>query len=293
MKNCPWKVSLHGGHSKAYCDHAEDSLRDMLEAAVRFGYRVFGVTEHAPRFGRPYLFRNEIALGWGVDKIVRDFERYCSDITPLAEEFADRLAVLRGFELEVVPHDRYVEIMQGYRNKPCFDYCVGSVHFLDHFLLDGEQDIFDRAVETYGGLEPLAIAYYCKLAEMVATLKPEVVAHLDIIRKNARGRGALDTPAIRAAAAAALEVIRDTDCIVEINTAGYRKGLRPPCPAPWLVQAAHEMGIVFSFGDDSHAVAHVGAGIVEAREYLLENGVERIAALHKEGERIVREPIEL
>jgi len=46
----PWRVSLHGGHSGEYCDHAEATLREMLEAAVQYGYQTFGVSEHAPGF---------------------------------------------------------------------------------------------------------------------------------------------------------------------------------------------------------------------------------------------------
>jgi len=51
----PWKVSLHGGHSSAYCDHAASPLRDMIESAITKGYRVFGITEHAPRLGNQFL----------------------------------------------------------------------------------------------------------------------------------------------------------------------------------------------------------------------------------------------
>lgn len=291
MERQAWRISLHGGHSKEYCDHARDTLRDILDAAVRFGYHTYGVTEHAPRLGRQYLFRNEITLGWDVAKIAQDFDNYCADVTPLAQEFADRLVVLRGFEAEAVPPGRYQRVMLDFRARPCFDYFVGSVHFLGDFLLDGEPDIFGRAVEAYGGLEPLAVAYYQTLAEMVAALKPDVVGHLDIIRINGRAHGRLDTAAIRVAAFAALEVVRDHGALLEVNTAGYRKGMDPPCPAPWLVRAARDMGIPFCFGDDSHAVEHVGAGLEHARQYLLENGVTTVTTLAKDAGRLTRRTI--
>jgi hypothetical protein len=35
-------VSLHGGHSGDFCEHGADSLREMLDAAVSFGYSTFG-----------------------------------------------------------------------------------------------------------------------------------------------------------------------------------------------------------------------------------------------------------
>ena len=73
--------------------------------------------------------------------------------------------------------------------------------------------------------------------------------------------------------------MRDCGAILDLNTVGYRKGLGTPYPAPWVVLQAHEMGIPFCFGDDSHAVEQVGAGLDRAREYLLENGVRTITCL--------------
>jgi histidinol-phosphatase (PHP family) len=105
------------------------------------------------------------------------------------------------------------------------------------------------------------------------------VGHFDVIRKRALPYGDCDTPSIRRAAESALEAVRGAGCILDLNTAAYRKGLGTPFPAPWVVQKAHAMGIPFCFGDDSHAPDQVGAGVERAREYLLENGVTSITAL--------------
>jgi hypothetical protein len=42
------------------------------------------------------------------------------------------------------------------------------------------------------------------------------------------------------------------------------------------------MGIGFCFGDDSHRVSDVGAGLPEARDYLLSCGVPTVTVLTKE-----------
>ena len=289
----PWKVSLHGGHSRDYCDHAQDSLEDVLEAAVRFGYRTFGVTEHAPRLGDRYLYDNERQLGWDVAKVEADFEAYAAAIGPISEAFADRLVVLRGFEIEVVPPDRYVEVMSDYRTRHRFEYMVGSVHFMHDRSIDGPKEPFDEVVEIEGGIERLAVSYYRLVAEMVRALRPEVVGHLDLIRKNAPSNDAVDTPAIRGAADEALETIRDAGAILDLNTAGYRKGIGSPYVAPWLLERATGMGIGICFGDDSHCVAHVGEHVDDARDYLLANGVDWITALTRDAGAIVRRRIPL
>ncbi|HLI47168.1 MAG TPA: histidinol-phosphatase [Chthonomonas sp.] len=291
MKEPPcWRISLHGGHSGEFCDHAEGTLREMLEAAVAAGYRTFGVSEHAPR-PEAFLYEEERALGWDAEKLAADFHRYTHTINTLAEAFAPQLMVLRGFEAEVVPQQTYVKTMLALRTRqlengrPAFDYMVGSVHYVHEIQIDGAPESYRTAVEACGGVTSFAKSYYAQVAEMVEALRPEVVGHLDLIRKNARAVGlspeALETPEIKAAAETALEAIRAYGAILDLNTAGWRKGLDTPYPAPWLVQRAHAMGIPFCFGDDSHRPKEVGMGLEEARLYLLRNGVMHITTLER------------
>lgn len=291
-----WKVSLHGGHSGEFCDHAEGTLREILDAAVAFGYRAFGVSEHAPRLGAQYLYDRERELGWTVAKIESDFARYQTLLSELAAEYADRLTILRGFEAEVVPDD-YARIMRGYREavspdgRPAFDYMVGSVHFIHGHSIDGPRVLFEQALASRGGLEPLAVEYYHQVAAMIEALRPDVVGHFDLIKLNVIRYGAqagydpaqLQSPAVCASALGALEAAQAHNCILDLNTAGWRKGLGEPYPGSAFVALADSMGIPFCFGDDSHRVSEVGAGITQARQYLLDLGVSTITALGRDG----------
>lgn len=288
-----WKASLHGGHSGAYCDHAEGTLRHVLEAAVAQGFHTYGVTEHAPRLDERFLYEEEKELGWDVAKLKAHFEAYARDLRDLSEEFDDRLTVLRGFEIEVVPASGYAQIMRAYRERFQFEYIVGSVHYVDEILIDGPKEDFQRAVDRQGGLEELVLKYYATVAQMVQHLQPEVVGHLDIVRKNAPSGQALETPRLRRAAEEALEVIRHHHCILDLNVNAYRKGLDNPYPAPWLLKAAHRMGIPFCFGDDSHGPEEVGAGLEDGRTYLLQNGVPSITILAREQNGLVPKTIPL
>ncbi len=282
MMGEPWRISLHGGHSGSYCGHARGTLRETLDAAVDAGYCVYGVAEHAPRVDKRFLHPEEREMGWTVTKLAADFERYAQDLAALADEFQDRLSVLRGFEVEVVPDDGYAEIMSGYRDRFAFDYMVGSVHYVGETLIDGPAQLFEAALAAQGGIESLAVRYYEAVGDMVRILKPEVVAHFDLISKNAKDHGPVDGALVRDAAHAALEQVRDTEAILDVNTAGYRKGLGHPYPAPWALIMARDMGIPFCFGDDSHSPEEVGAGIDDARAYLLEHDIDTITTLVRE-----------
>lgn len=288
MPREPWRVSLHGGHSGEFCEHARDCLRNTLEAAVTAGYHTFGVSEHAPRSEARFLFPSEKQKGITVERLQADFAAYAEAVGSLSQEFTERLVVLRGFEAEVVPAATYQQEMLAYRKRFGFDYMVGSVHYVDEISIDSEQAEFNRALALHGGLEPLAIRYYETVAQMVPALEPDVVGHFDLIRKNAGADAVLDTPAIREAADQALEAVRAHGCILDLNTAGYRKGLGSPYPAPWLIRRANQMGIEFCIGDDSHGPDEVGAGVDDAREYLLANGVNSVTALTRENGKVVQ-----
>ena len=274
-----WKVSLHGGHSGEFCEHARGSLRETIEAAVAAGYRAFGVSEHAPRREERFLYDSEREKGYSAARLQRDFEAYAAEVRRLADEYAGRITILCGFETEVVPAAGYREAMLALRRRHAFDYMVGSAHHVHEIPIDAAQEDFAAAEEACGGLEALCAAYYEQVAEMAAALQPQVVGHLDLIRRHAPPSANLETPKIRRAADRALEAVRACGAMLDLNTAARRKGLGAPYPAPRLVRRAAGMGIPFCFGDDSHGPDEVGDGIDRARDYLLENGIRSVDVL--------------
>ncbi len=278
--SAPWLCSLHGGHSGEFCDHASGTLRDVLEAAVERGFSAFGVSEHAPRYGEHLLYQQEREWGWGVPKLIELFDLYTTELFALADEFEGRLNVIRGFEAEVVPEADWLDRMSELRSRG-FDFVVGSVHHVREISLDGPMSDFETAMKLCGGLEPLVIEYYESLAKMVTLFKPEVVGHLDLIRKNGRHVGDVDTPKARAAAMSALEAVKSAQGILDLNCAAYRKGVDHPYPAPWLVEAARDLEVPFCFGDDSHRPTEVGQDLDRGRDYLLKHGVRSITMLRR------------
>jgi histidinol-phosphatase (PHP family) len=91
----------------------------------------------------------------------------------------------------------------------------------------------------------------------------------------------------------AFEKAKAVGCILDLNVGALSKGLATPYPAPWIVQLASEMGVPFCFGDDSHSVAQVGAGIDAGRAYLLEHGIETITKLTRRNGTIAKEIVPL
>ena len=284
---------MHGGHSGEFCEHATGTLNGILEAAVAAGFSTFGVSEHAPRTEPRFLYESERSKGYSVERLQREFEAYSEASRRLQEEFRGRLCVLRGFETEVVPSPDYAETMRTIRSQHDFDYTVGSVHHVAEISIDESAALYRAAVDACGGLEPFLVCYYRLVRDMIEELRPEIVAHLDLPKLHAPAGADLATPRVRRAAEEAIDVARNRDCILDLNTASWRKGLDEPYPAPWLVRLAVEADVPFCFGDDSHSAAQVGFGIERARQYLLDNGIDSVTCLVLRGRRLARRLIPL
>lgn len=281
MDPVPWKVSLHGGHSGEFCEHAEGTLRETLDEAARLGFAAYGVSEHAPRPESRFLYDSEREKGYTVERLELEFERYARHSRRLQDEFEGRLAVLRGFEAEVVPAGRYAALMCGIRERHGFDYVVGSVHHVQEISIDESPAMLRCAVDSCGGLEPFFVRYYKQVREMIEELQPDIVGHLDLPKLHAPPGRDLATGPVRAAAEEAIGAALSNGCILDLNTAGWRKGLPEPYPSPWLVRLARDAGVPFCFGDDSHHRGQVGYGIEQARDYLLSNGVHSVTVLER------------
>ena len=293
MTPIPWKVSLHGGHSGQFCEHAEGTLRETLEAAAEAGFRTYGVSEHAPRAEPRFLYASERAKGYTIERLEREFEDYAGESLRLKAEFAGKLSVLRGFESEAVPSGQYGDLMRAVRERYRFDYVVGSVHHVGEISIDESPELYRSAVELCGGLEPFFETYYRLVREMVEQIRPEVVGHIDLPKLHAPAGAVIETVRIREAAEKAIEAARSCGSILDLNTAAWRKGLRDPYPSPWLVRLAREAGVPFCFGDDSHRRSQVGFGLDRARDYLLSNGVETVTILESRGESTLRQEVPL
>lgn len=280
----PWLISLHGGHSGEFCDHAQGRLEDVVQAALDGGFALFGVSEHAPRSADHLVYPEEAAQGWTTQTLANKFDAYASEVLRLRDLYAGRIELLRGFETEVAPA-AWAPQMRALREQHDFDFIVGSVHHVDDIPIDWNLDMLRQAADACGGMEALALRYYDLVAQVVEELEPEVVGHLDLIRKLAAPLGPVDTLPIRERVAQVLELIAETDCILDLNVSPVRRGQGDPYCAPWILAAARRLGVPFCFGDDSHGPQDVGVGIREGRQYLLEHGIDSITTPDKRGGR--------
>ena len=53
--------SFHS-HSGQFCKHASGTLEDVVQAAIRAKFRVYGLTEHVPRYRLEDKYPEEVRL---------------------------------------------------------------------------------------------------------------------------------------------------------------------------------------------------------------------------------------
>jgi histidinol-phosphatase (PHP family) len=276
----PW-FSYHGGHSGEFARHAEGSLEEVVESAIRAGFSTYGLSEHAPRYRPEDLFPDETDLTVG--DLVQMFEDYVEKALALRERHAGRLELLIGFETEVLPPESWLERMQELRRRhPEFDYVVGSVHNLDGASIDMHPKRTARVAREVGGKEALERLYFEQVAEMVEQLRPEIVGHFDLIRKF-DGDGASFGPETWVHIERALEAVRAAGAVLDVNAAPARRKLGPVYPLPPLLERACEMGIPVTLGDDSHGPADVGVGLDACMRAIERAGYRRVHYLTGKG----------
>lgn len=268
--------SYHGGHSGEFCDHAKSTLEEVVDAAIARGFTHYGLSEHCPRYRDADLYPGEEALG--VAGLAAAFEGYVKRAFELRDARAGQIELLIGFETETLPPAGWLEAMSRLRSAHPFDYIVGSVHDLCGRWLDYSKRDTDALAADLGGPEALHIAYFEAVADMVERLKPDILAHLDLVRK-------FDPPGFAFSGRTlhtidrTLEAIKANGAVLDINCAAFRNGYGPVYPLPQILERARAMGIPVTLGDDSHGVETVGVGLDKSLAAIAAAGYRNVAYL--------------
>lgn len=267
------RACFHGGHSRDFCDHAHDSLEDLLAAYARQGFAVVALTEHMPPLSNRWRYADEVALGRDAAWMAGRFAAYVQKARQLRSQYAGRMQVLVGMETEWYAHAGpwIAQLRQLY----ALDMVVGSVHHVNGVCFDSSPESYTQAQAAAGGLVELYQAYFDAQLELLESVQPEVVGHLDLIRIfDPQWQETLMRPEVWTRVRRNLQAVRDLGVVLEANVAAWRKGAPEVYPWTPVVEAARDMGIAIVYSDDAHAVAHVGLGWERLDAHLRALGME-------------------
>ncbi|MDY0132588.1 MAG: histidinol-phosphatase [Desulforegulaceae bacterium] len=266
-------LSLHGGHSKDFCNHASGNLEAMIEKYVELGFTHVGVSEHIPPYTKDLMFDDEKEAGLCPEIMFSRFEAYILKIEQLKIKYKNKLKIFKGFEAESYSgYKRYIPALVK-RFKP--DYIIGSVHHLNDICFDLSPEAYSKTIDSCGTIIDFYNQYFDLQYEMLLNIRPQIAGHFDLVRifdedyeKN------MKRDSVRKKISRNLKLVKDYDIIIDYNQRALKKKMKEPYPCRFILEEAIDLGIKIVPGDDSHSNADVGFKIKEATDYLVNQGVE-------------------
>ena len=260
-------VSVHGGHSGQFCNHAVDTLEDIIQQYIALGFEWVGITEHGPVETPELLYPDELEAGMTPQSRLDYFADYMRECRRLQEKYRTRITIFSGMETET--YAGYATSIPRLIAQYKPDYIVGSVHHVDDLGFDYSKDQYQETAERLGGMDAMYCRYFDQQHEVITQLEPAVVGHLDVIRiYDPDYMERLAKPDIWQRVLRNLEAVRSLDLILDLNLRALKKGAKEPYVCLPILKEALKMGIRVMPGDDSHGVDQVGNYIEKGIELL-------------------------
>ena len=229
-------------HTHTTFSDGKNTPRETVEEAMRRNMLSIGFSDHS-------FTPNDPSYCMHLPK----YEEYAREILALKEEFADRIPVYLGMEI-----DYYSEIP-----KIPLDYKIASIHYIVengvNYAIDsaaaapcyGMKQI-NCANDLFGGdMLGLAERYFSMMVEHVRRIEPTLVGHFDVITKFSLMPES--DPRYLALSTDALSETVKLCPFIEVNTGAISRGYRTvPYPIRPLLYHMKDIGAYPVLSADSH-----------------------------------------
>lgn len=266
------KFSNFHTHS-IFCD-GNDEIEAYIKRAIQLDFDAIGFSGHAPV---------HIPCDWTMDRSI--VKNYISVIKSLREKYKDEIEVYTGMEVDYFPG------ISGSSSPEIkelnLDYTISSVHFMrdskssEYLTVDGPIEGFKKIINVFfnGNVKAFVRSYYELIQNMVIEHKPEIVGHLDLIKKHNKNGLFFDENSdwYKDEVLKTLKVIKNFNSILEINTGGISRGyMKFPYPSKWILEECKKLDIPLMLNADAHSAVNLDTYFKEAVEELREVGYEYI-----------------
>ena len=258
-------------HAHSNFSDGKEAPETYLKNAIKQGLRIYGFSDHAPlpidNFGAMHMSQ---------------LPAYLSEIDRLKEAYSDRIQVYKSLEVDYISD--VINIHSEHIQSAKLDYTIGAVHFIGYLEnglpwgFEGSKESFEKGLQEVfdGDIKASVKKYFACIREMVQHHCPNVIAHLDRLKKQNKEEKYFSENETwyQIEVLTTLEAISKTDAILEINTKGYyRNEIADMYPSDWVLEAAKDMGIPFLIGSDAHHPDDIVKGFRYAIRLLRRMGV--------------------
>lgn len=280
----------HHSHSGQFCQHAKNTLEEMVLRAIELDFEAICLTEHMPRYEEKHLYPEEVASHTTLADLGTTFDAYIQEARRLEQKYASQIEILVGFEAEGI-NDEYLAKVEELAQQYETDLFIGSLHHSSDIPIDYDLETWQSQLLPNASVPELVQRYFERLQTVLSRLRPAVVAHYDLIRLFFPNTPVKDT-AVWPLITRTVDTAIENDCMFELNSSAIRKGWDTPYPQRDIAAYIVAKNGKFCLSDDSHNVEQVGLNYQKVLKYVQSLGIEQLWRL-KKGHGVRKVPVEV
>ena len=173
-----------------------------------------------------------------------------------------------GIEVDFIP-GLEGKIEKAVKMKP-FDYVIGSVHFINNWGFDDPKYISEY---QKWDIAELYETYFNLVQQCAKSGLFDIIGHPDLIKKF----GYKPKADITDVYLNTIEVLKESNVCVEVNTGGLCAPCREIYPSKPFLKMCFDHGIPITLGSDAHKPENVGKNFSQTLNLIREVGYENIA----------------
>lgn len=259
-----------------FCD-GKEAPEAYVKKAIDLGLHTLGFSGHAP-----VPFENKFAVKQ------EQLQDYFDELNRLIIKYKGQIQILRSLEIDFVPGitRNFSELVK----QGELHYTIGGIHLIRNkerdekglWFIDGpHQETYDDGLKRlYNGNARKGVeAYFRQMHEMIATQKPDIIAHFDKIKMHNKERYFSEEESWYKDLVWKLlgYIAKETSCIIEVNTRGlYKKRSDSFFPGPEILEQIHHLKIPITISTDAHLPEELDGFYMEALELVTEIGFKEL-----------------
>jgi len=274
-------------HGEPHATPTLDELAGYCEAAAAGGVAEIAMTEHLYRFRSAREAVGDFWAEEGADPALAAvigpyWDEHCradldTYVSVVEEAKAAGLPIRLGLEVDHYPGrmDVVGRLLEGYP----FDVLLGSVHWLDIWMLDYLEDPTSMAEWGRRGVDAAWSAYTDSLEDLAGSGVCDVLAHPDLAK--VAGHRPADTGLRLELESRMAEAAATNGMAAEVSSAGWRKPAQEAYPSPTLLDRFHAAGVPVTTASDTHGPGLVAHRSADLRVLVEQAGYDSLAAFDR------------
>jgi histidinol-phosphatase (PHP family) len=251
-------------HNHTTWSDGKSSIPEMIEAARKAGLDELGISDHFA------LAPDRRRFSWSSP--LESLEAYVEDVLEAIRNTKD-LTIRLGVEVDYFP-ETLEESIKRLALYP-FDFLIGSVHFIDEFIVDLNAKPWEGLSQDQR--DEIWRVYWHHLRNAAESRCFDFIGHFDLPKKF----GFFPSIDLTKEALAALDAIASADAAIEINCSGWDKPAQEAYPKQLYLQEARLRNIPLLINADAHSADDITRHFGRARELAASAGYTELVRFEK------------